>query len=260
MNRPLLPLSPARAGLRPGLLALAVLALAPAAFAEETPTAPVRQITVTGTGEASAKPDLATTGLTVLRIAPTAGEALTAASAGMTEVVAAMKALGVEPRDLQTSGFQITPQYRYDEGQDGTRNPPALTGYEVRNTLSVRIRNLDTIGALLDNAVSLGVNEGSGIQFTIDDPAGLRTEARKKAVADARSTAETLAEAAGVALGPVVSIDVAADAMPPMPMPMSMARMEMAAPKASSDGVPVEAGESTVTTNVRIVYGIAGGS
>lgn len=221
---------------------------------------PPRQITVTGTGEASAKPDLALSSLTVLRIAPTAGAALEEANKAIGDVVEAMKALKIEPRDLQTSGFQISPQYRYDTGQDGNQSPPQLVGYEVRNTLSVRIRDLAAVGTILDRAIALGVNEGNGIQFTIDDPTTLRSQARRKAVEDARATAATLADAAGVTLGPVVSIDVSSDAMPPPPMPMQMARMVAAAPKEAGDSMPVETGENTISASVRMVFTIGGGS
>lgn len=241
------------------LVALATLGVSVSANAEETARAPVRQITVTGTGEARAKPDLALSSLTVLRVAPTAAAALADANKAMSQVIEAMKALKIESRDLQTSGFQITPQYRYDTTQDGTQAPPELVGYEVRNSLSVRIRDLATVGSLLDRAVTLGVNEGNGIQFTIDDPAPLRSEARRKAVEDARATALALAEAAGVTLGPVVSIDVPSDAMPPLPAPMQMTRMAMAAPKSEAD-TAVETGENTVSVNVRMVFTLLGGS
>lgn len=243
-----------------GLLAVgAAASSASAVEAQDKTAATPRQITVSGTGEASAKPDLAIIGLTVLRTAPTAGAGMEDANKAMAEVIEAVKALGIESRDLQTSGFQISPQYVYDNGQDGTQVPPKLVGYEVRNTVSVRIRDLAKIGAVLDKAVSLGVNEGNGIQFTIDDASALRTEARRKAVADAAMTAETLAEAAGVTLGFVVSIDVSSDAMPPVPMALQMARMASPAPKAQSD-MAVESGENTVNASVQMVFAIEGGS
>lgn len=235
------------------LVPAALLALAAPVCAQQQPMEKAREITVVGTGEASAKPDIAMTGLSVLRTAETAREALDAANAAMAEVVAAMKALGIEARDLQTSGFQINPQYRYENRADGTQLPPVLIGYEVRNTLQVRIRDIAAIGGILDKAVTLGVNQGGDISFGNDDPSALRTEAHKDAVADARATAETLAEAAGVSLGRVVSISTAEEVSPPMPAPM--VRMAMAAPEMDKS-VPIEAGENTVTATVRIVFEI----
>ena len=242
--------------IRPSLLALSLLPLgfaAAPALAESNP--PPRQITVTGVGEASAKPDIAVTELTVLRNAETARAALDDANKAMGEVVDAMKALKIESRDLQTSGFSINPQYRYDQKPDGTQAPPVLVGYEVRNTLSVRIRDIAAVGTLLDKAVSLGVNQGGDITFTLSDPAPVRTAARQDAVKDATATAKTLAEAAGVTLGPVVSINAGENEAPPMPMPM--ARMALAAAPMDKS-VPVEAGENTVRASVRMVFEIGG--
>ncbi|WP_279482134.1 SIMPL domain-containing protein [Aureimonas sp. SK2] len=232
------------------------LALSGRAFAQgEPPAAPPApaRISVTGEGHASGTPDLAVTQLTVMRSAPTAAEALAQANDAMEAVRGAMSGFGVEARDLQTSGFQIAPQYRYENRSDGTQAPPVVTGYEVRNTLSVKVRDLARLGELLDKAVQLGVNEGGSIAFQIEDDSGLRNEARREAVREARASAETLAEAAGLKLGRVVTIeDVAGSAFPPPP-PMPFGELRMAAP-ASASKVPVEVGESMVTSDVRIVY------
>ena len=242
--------------IRSSLLALTVLPLGLAALpAHAEPTTPQRQIVVTGVGEASAKPDIAMTNLTVLRTGETARAALDEANKAMGEVTEAIKGLKIESRDLQTSGFAITPQYRYDQTQDGTQKPPVLIGYEVRNTLSVRIRDIAAVGAVLDKAVSLGVNQGGDISFTVSDPAPLRTAARKDAVKDATATATALAEAAGVPLGAVFSIDSADQGTPPQPM--EMARMALAAAPMDKS-VPVEAGENTVRATVRMVFEIGG--
>lgn len=210
------------------------------------------RISVTGEGQASRAPDLAITRLTVLRSAETAAEALKSANEAMNAVTNAMPALGVEARDLQTSGFQIAPQYRYDNRPDGTQAPPTLTGYEVRNTLTVRMRDLARIGEVLDKAVQLGVNEGGSIDFQIENVAAASDEARREAVRKARDSAAALAEAAGVKLGRIVTIeDGGSSALPPPPMPM--AELRMAAPM---DKVPVSVGENAVTAQVRIVFEI----
>lgn len=241
-----------------GFLAAGAVVLSIPALAQEKTAESFRQIIVTGTGEVSGKPDLALASLTILRIAPTAATALDETSRAMTDLVTAMKALGIEPRDLQTNGFQVTPQYHYDNTNDGTQKPPKLVGYEIRNTLSVRIRDLPSVGKILDQAVALGVNEGSGLQFTIDDPSQMRMDAQIKAVENARASATALAQAAGVALGPVVSLDVSAEPMPPMPMELGMARIAVA-PKADSR-LPVEIGENTINAKVRMVFSIANDS
>ncbi|TIP32217.1 MAG: DUF541 domain-containing protein, partial [Mesorhizobium sp.] len=94
-----------------------------------------------------------------------------------------------------------------------------LVAYQVTNTLSVRVRDVDKTGEILDKAVSLGVNQGGGIAFTNDDPKATITEARKKAVADAMAKAKTLAEAAGVSLGKV--LEITDQNIAPVPMPMA---------------------------------------
>lgn len=234
---------------------LTALSFASAPFqvaAEESVSPEPRRIAVTGIGEAGARPDIAVTALTVLRTGETARAALDEANRAMADVVSAMKELKVENRDLQTTGFSINPQYRYENRPDGTQPPPVLTGYEVRNTLSVRIRDIAAVGAILDRAVSLGVNQGGDIAFTLSDPATPRTAARRAAVEDATATAVTLAEAAGVRLGRVISISAGDDAPPPPPM---MAREAMSAPEAAMR-VPVEAGENTLRATVRMIFEI----
>lgn len=221
-----------------------------------TASTQLRTIRVTGTGEARARPDQATASFTVLRSADTARNALDAANAAMAKVTAGLREGGAEDRDLQTSGFSISPQYRYDQNQtDGAQKPPEIVGYEVRNTLTVTIRDVARVGEILDKAVSLGVNQGGEISFGLSDPKKIRDEARRDAVADARATASLYADAAGVALGPVRDITGAGLTIPP-PVPMVRSMKMMAADAAPS--VPVEAGENTYTTSVTMVFDITG--
>ncbi|MFD2236236.1 SIMPL domain-containing protein [Aureimonas populi] len=232
-------------------LALALFLL-PAAAHAQAPAEEDREaatVTVLGEGEASGAPDLAMANLTVLRVAETAEAALSQANEAARAVAEAMGELGIEARDLQTGGFSITPQYRYENRQDGTSAPPELVGYEVRNTLAVRIRDLSRIGEVLDRAVSLGVNQGGDIAFQIEDPSSLRDEARREAVSRARESATIIAEAAGVTLGRVVSISD--EAGPSIPRPMAEARMMAASADA---GVPIQTGENTVRTQLRVVF------
>ena len=214
----------------------------------------LRTIEVTGLGEASAKPDRATATFTVLRTGETARAALDAANKAMSAVAAGMREAGAADRDLQTSGFSIAPQYRYQQNQnDGTQEPPTIVGYEVRNTLTVNIRDIAKVGEVLDRAVTLGVNQGGDISFDIADPKATLEAARRAAIADARATADLYAGAAGVTLGAVRSIGESSDLTPlPVPMPRSMKLMA-----ADSGGnVPVEAGETSFRARVRMVFDI----
>ncbi len=238
-----------RHGASASLLAALLIATAPALAQDVPDEASRRVITVTGQGEAAIAPDMAIINLTVLREGATAREALDAGIAAMAEVLAAMREAGIADRDLQTSGFGIAPQYVYPEnGESG--EGPRITGYQVTNSLSVRVRDLTELGGLLDQAVSLGVNQGGDILFTNDDPAAAMDEARRDAVEDARNRAETLVEAAGVGLGEIVRIDESVHQAPPMPM----MRAEMARGLAADAAVPVATGENTYAVTVTITW------
>jgi uncharacterized protein YggE len=222
----------------------AAMALPAAAQAADTPPPP--RVIVLGEGEATAKPDMALLSLSVMREAATARAALDADNDAMAAVIAAMKASGIEERDLQTAGIQINPRYDYSNKPDGSQEAK-LVAYQVTNTLSVRVRDIARSGEILDKAVSLGVNQGGGISFTNEDPSATITEARKKAVADAVAKARTLAEAAGVKLGRVVEISEASYAPPPQPYLAKSMRADAAA-------VPVEAGENAYKVQVNMTF------
>lgn len=209
------------------------------------------RISVAGEGEASARPDMAVLTLGVMREAATAREALDANSDAMAAVISAMKSEGIEERDLQTSNFSVSPVYAYPDQNQPDRQPK-ITGYQVNNTLSVRLRDVAKVGAVLDKAVTLGVNQGGGISFTNDDPAATLTEARKRAVKDAMDKARTLAEAAGVNLGRIVEMSEQNFRGPPMPYAMkTMAR------DAEAQSVPVEAGENVYRVQVSVTFEIS---
>lgn len=226
-------------------LALAA-AIALPGFARAADPLPPPRIIVSGEGEASAAPDLAVLSLSVMREAKTARAALDAGNDAMAAVIAAMKSAGIEDRDLQTGGLQINPRYNYTNKPDGNQEAE-LVAYQVTNTLTVRIRNIDKTGELLDKAVSLGVNQGGGISFSNEDPSKTLTEARKKAVADAMAKAKTLAEAAGVSVGRV--LEIVDQNMAPMPMPMSAKSFDSA-----RAAVPVEAGENAYKVQVNVTF------
>jgi uncharacterized protein len=237
--------------------ALAIVAAQPA-FAQNATNDDEKRpatISVMGEGEAAIAPDMAIVTLTVVREAETAREALTASNQAMDEVLAAMRTAEIADRDLQTSNFAIQPQYVYPDG-DSQPQQPRITGYEASNTLTVRLRDLEKLGALLDEAVTLGVNQGGNIIFTNDDPSTTLNEARRDAVGDARERAEILAEAAGVELGRILSIDE----QTMMPQPIPMARMEARSFDAAA-AVPVATGENayriTVTMRFEIEEGTA---
>jgi uncharacterized protein YggE len=221
------------------------------AFAEEAakPT-----INVMGSGTISLAPDMAIVNLGVLREGKTAREALTANNTAMAEIIATMKAEGIEDKDLQTANFLIQPQYVYDQPKVGEeQKPPRIVGYTVSNDLTIRIRNLEKIGEILDASVSLGANSGGNIQFTNDDPKEAIDKARAQAMMDAKSRAETLTKAAGVSLGKLLSINESFSA----PSPIPMAKTRMMADAAMAESVPIEGGENSYNITISASWEIA---
>lgn len=213
---------------------------------------PHARILVTGQGSVDVAPDMAMLGLTVTREAETARKALDANSAAMKDVLDAMKAEGIKARDLQTSGFSIQPKYFYPQQKSsGTREPPQIIGYTVRNSLNVRVRDIGSLGQILDKSVTLGVNEGGNISFTNDDPSAAITEARILAMKDALTKANTLAEAGGVKVGKL--LEISEQSFNPRPMQMARAERSMAM---SADAVPVATGENTYRVSVNVTFAI----
>ncbi len=231
-------------------LGVAALLVAGSADAQEPDK--TRRMTITAAGTVTAEPDMATLSLGVVTDGRTAAAALAANTAAMTGIVATLKSAGIADRDLQTSGFNINPRYtRPPRRTDGQQAAPQIAGYTVHNSLNVRIRDLTQTGAVLDVVVGLGANSVSGPNFGFDDPAPFQNEARTLAVSQARARAALYAEAAGVELGDILSIDEAGGGAP-RPVQMA-ARMESLASDAS---VPIEAGELTFRQQVRIVWEI----
>lgn len=207
-------------------------------------------IMVSGEGEAAIAPDMAVISLAVMRDAETAGEALSANSAAMAEVLADLKAQGIADKDLQTTDFSIQPKYKQETRTDGTYEAPVIVGYTVSSGLTVRVRDLAKLGEIIDRSVKLGVNQGGGISFTNDDPEAAVEAARKQAVEKAAAKAKTLTEAAGVKLGRVVEISENFA----RPMPQVYAAAPMA--KMADESVPIASGENLYTVTVNITYAI----
>ena len=214
-----------------------------------TPRAP-GTIAITGQGEVTAAPDMATITLGVISQARVAREALQANTKAMGEAIASLKQAGIAERDLQTSQFQVQPQYQHDPQG---RTPPRIVGYQVSNRLTARVRDLAKLGEVLDRAVTLGANTVEGPVFGLAEPRAARDAARKAAAEDALRRARIMAETLGVRLGRVLNVTEQSASQPrPMPQAMTMAR----AAAAEAVPVPVEAGESTLSATVSVTWEI----
>lgn len=234
------------------IITVLVFSLGFTAFSQADENTPFPRILVNAQGSVDVAPDMAVLSLTVTREDDTARNALDANNAAMSKVLKAMKAEGIEERDLQTSGFSIYPRYsRPVADKFGQRPPPEINGYTVRNNLSVRVRDISIVGEILDKSVTLGVNEGGNIQFTNSDPSTAIEQARIKAVKRAVAKANTLATAAGVKTGKL--LEISEQSYNPRPSPM-MAESGGFARAAKS--VPVATGENTYTVTVNMSFAI----
>ena len=232
------------------IAAITVLGISPLSIADASEPSP--RIHVSAEGSVDLPPDMAVLALTVTREAETAGLALDANSEAMEKVLGALQAEGIAERDMQTSNFSIQPKYVYPQSKaTGERNTRQIVGYTVRNGLTVRIRDIDRVGAILDKSVGLGVNEGGNIMFTNDDPSAAISQARTQAMKKAVAKANTLANAAGVEVGKI--LEISEQSFPSYPVPMARAEMAMAR---SADAVPVAVGESTYKVNVNVSFAI----
>ena len=205
-----------------------------------------RIISLSGHGEVRATPDIAYVTSGVVTQGATAAEALAANTKAMTDLFAALKDSGIEDRDVQTSNFSVQPRYNFSNNQ-----APKMVGYDVSNNVTVTLRKVDTLGALLDRMVQSGSNQISGISFDVSKPDDAMDEARKLATEDATRKAKVYAKAMSIELGNVMQVSEGSAAQPPMPMVRSTMMKADAAPP-----VPMAAGEQTLAVDVNVIWEI----
>jgi uncharacterized protein len=221
------------------------LAVAPAS----AQTAAPRTLNIAGNAEVHVAPDAAIISTGVVTEGDTAAGTLKAASAAVAKVVGAIRAFGVEAKDLQTSGLALEAR-TYHPDKPSPTDKPHIIGYTAANTITVRVRDLAKLGDLIDKVAVAGANRIDGIEFVVSNQDGLLDEARRKAVADAKGKADLYAQAAGLTLGKLMSLTEESGSPVPRPMGRAMS-MSTAAP------VPVEAGEMTLSMRVRLVWTLA---
>jgi len=211
-------------------------------------------ISITGTGEVYAKPDLALTSFSVITEAKTVIEALAENTEKMNAVIAFVKSEGVDDKDIKTTGFNIYPRYEWQE--KNTCWPPCPNGkrvlvdYEVSQTLQVKIRDMVKIGSILQGATEQGANQVSDLQFTIDDEDGLKKQAREEAIDKAKTKAKELASQLGVRLGKVVEFSESGV------FPRYYAMEGAPAAMGGGEELQIETGENKIEVTVTITYEI----
>ena len=238
--------------LRTLALALALAAGTPMTACAQPQTATGYAMPADGTllsvsAEASAKrvPDVATISTGVVTQAADANAAMRANAVQMDKVMAAIKAAGIGERDVQTSGINLNPQYKYVENA-----PPSIVGYQASNTVNVKVRDLSKLGKVLDAFVEQGANQVNGPSFEVDKPDEAYDEARVAALKKAQARAQTYADALGLKVRRIVSISEGGASFP-RPMPMMRA---MAADAGFAKETSVSPGESTLSVSIEVVF------
>jgi len=222
-----------------GLLA----ACSPSAVTPEN----VRSMSVNGIGRVTIVPDIATINIGVRSESEVVTDALDGNTAQANAIARVLKQLGIEDKDIQTSNFNIYPSERYDPmtGQVEGRF------FVVENTVNVTVRDLSSLGQVLNAVVEAGANSIYGISFNVDDRSAAVAEARELAIQEAKAKAEVIAEAAGVQLGEIININVYEGSMP-----VSYYDAKGGAFMAEAAAVPIAAGTLTIIMECNLTYAI----
>lgn len=211
-------------------------------------------ITVSGKGEVMVSPDLATFSFQVIESAKTVVEAQSKATEKSNSALAAIREGGVADKDIKTTSYNINPKYDYPECTQWscpTRNP-TLVGYEVSQSVEIKVRDLDKAGAILATIGGIGVQNVSGLNFSVDDPDQVTAEARGLAIADAKAKANELAKQLGVSIVRVQSFNE--NAYRPYAVAFGMGGAEAKVMDQSAPAPELPAGENKIVSNVDIVY------
>ena len=213
-------------------------------------------IWVTGLGKVTLEPDQALLNLGVEVRADTVEAARAEAAVAMTGIIDALKARGIDDKDIQTSYFNISPEYTYQEVLENGRHyrKQVLTGYRVNNTVNAKIRDLDIVGVTIDEVAQAGgdATRVNNIGFIVEDTGAAQIQAREIAVLDLIAKADQFASLTGVTRGNLLFIT---ESSAPMPVVKDFARIE-AAPSADSIVTPISAGEVQVRVSVQAVFAI----
>jgi uncharacterized protein YggE len=217
--------------------------------------APTRTVSFQGEGEVFAIPDIANISFSAQQDGATVAEAQKTVTTKINAAIAVLKSSGIADADIQTTDYSANPKYDVQ--------PPCMTnycpyiaskiiGYTVNQTISVKVRDTNSSGALLDGLAKAGVTNISGPDFTIDDPNALQAQARAKAIDDAKAKAKVLADQLGVRLGSIVSFSESGQS--PIYYAKTGGAMAMDSVAAPAPTLPV--GQNKITSNVTITYEI----
>lgn len=215
---------------------------------------PSNIISARGIGEAIATPDIATFSFTVREKAPKVEDAKNAMSEKANKAIAFLKEKGIEEKDIKTEAYYSSPSYAPSVCGPYSCPPSKVDGYEVSETISVKVRDVAKAGDLLSGIANFSITEVSGISFTVDDMETLRAEAKADAIAKARADAEATAKNLGVRLGRVTSFYEDGPYQPYYDYGMGG---DMAVKAEARNAAPsIQPGEEKVTSTVSITFEI----
>jgi uncharacterized protein YggE len=215
--------------------------------AEITSQPYARTITVSAEGKVTAKPDIAVISLSVVTQGKTVKAVTQEGNTKMTAVIDAVKKLGVDAKDITSTQYNLYPQYFYPENQ-----APKLSGYNLNQDITIKVRDLEKVEDVLDSGIAAGANQVGQLSFDIDDPSGVKKEAREKAFTTAKEKASEMAKAAGVKLGRVVTFSEDSGYQQPVYANYSMDMMA----KSESAGAAIEPGSKEMNISVSVTYEI----
>lgn len=222
------------------------------------PNGQVATITVTGEGEVTAMPDIATITLTVRESAKTVPEAQKLVETKVSQALKDVSALGVEKKDTKTLSYTINPKYEqqvqnmsYCVGYNCPPTKTVVVGYEVAQSMQIKVRKIDQAGTIIGIIGKANITEVSGPEFTVDDMDKPKADAKEIAIKKAQDKAKATAKSLGVSLGEITQFNEDGGNNYPR-----MYGMEASVMKASSDTVSLPQGESVIKSNVTITYSL----
>jgi uncharacterized protein YggE len=233
--------------MKPILLIGVLTMMAASAFSQQAePKTPLRTITVRGEGMTMALPDQVRLSVSVNTQGQTASAAMRSASGKTAEILALLKSMGVDERNIQTSRVNVSPTYDYSK----QIQPPPIIGYNSSNEFSVLFKGklMDKVGEFMDKAVAAGASNFGGLHYETSTQRELERDALKRAADDAKARAEVLAKQLGASLGQVMTISESVSQGGPVPVLMRSAAMD------ASSAAPVMQGELSLQAEVTVVF------
>jgi uncharacterized protein YggE len=231
----------------PTVLIIAAIALSACSASVQLGQTQPKTISVTGNAQVILAPDIAYISIGVHSEAKAASDAVASNNSQSQAVIDAIKGQGVDPKDIQTTNFNV-----YQQEKTSPTGESLGTYFMVDNTVYVTIRDISKIGPVLDASIAAGANNIYGITFDVQDKEAALATGRDQAMADAKTQAEQLAKAAGVTLGDVQSVSYYSSS----PSPIYYDSKAAPAGIGGGGSVPISAGQLTLTVAVSVTYGI----